>query len=38
MAQLSYDKKLSQLMRPEVIAALGNVREHRGKQSLYIAT
>ena len=38
MAQLSYDKKLSQLMRPEVIAALGNVREHRGRQSLYIAT
>ena len=38
MTQLSYDKKLSQLMRPEVVAALGNVREHRGKQSLYIAT
>ena len=38
MTPFNYSKKLSQLMRPEVIAALGNVREHRGKQSLYIAT
>lgn len=38
MAQFDYDKKLSQLMSPEIMAALGNVREHRGRQSLYIAT
>lgn len=38
MAQLDYDKKLSRLMKPEIMAALGNVREHRGRQSLYIAT
>ncbi len=38
MAQFDYNKKLSRLMSPEVMAALGNVREHRGRQSLYIAT
>ncbi len=38
MTQFDYGKKLSQLMNPEVVAALGNVREHRGRQSLYIAT
>ena len=36
--QFDYDKKLSQLMTPEIMAALGNVREHRGKQFLYTAT
>lgn len=38
MAQFNYEKKLSGLMSPEIMAALGNVREHRGRQSLYIAT
>ena len=38
MAQFDYDKKLSRLMSPEIMAALGNVREHRGRQSLYTAT
>lgn len=38
VTQFNYSKILSQLMIPEVVAALGNVREHRGKQSLYIAT
>lgn len=38
MAHFDYDRKLRQLMGPEVMAALGNVREHRGRQSLYIAT
>ena len=37
MAQLDYDKKLRQLMVPEVVSALGNVRERRGRQSLYAA-
>lgn len=36
--QFDYDRKLSRLMLPEVVAALGNVREHRGRQSLYVAT
>ena len=38
MTQFDYDKKLSRLMTPEVVAALGSIREHRGKQSLYIET
>ena len=38
MAQFDYSKKLSRLMCPEIMSALGNVREHRGRQSLYIAT
>ena len=38
MTQFDYDKALSKLMTPQVVQALGNVREHRGKQSLYIAT
>ena len=25
-------------MTPEIMSALGNVREHRGKQALYLAT
>ena len=36
--QFDYSKKLSRLMSPEIMSALGNVREHRGRQSLYIAT
>ena len=32
MAQFDYDKKLRQLMVPEVVSALGNVRERRGRQ------
>lgn len=38
MAPFDYSKKLPRLMSPEIISALGNVREHRGKQSLYLAT
>lgn len=37
MAQFDYDRKLRQLMVPEVVSALGNVRERRGRQSLYAA-
>ena len=35
MAQFDYGKALQELMTPEVMNALGNVREHRGKQELY---
>ena len=38
MTQFEYGKILPTLMTPQVMAALGNVREHRGKQSLYLAT
>ena len=38
MAQFDYERALPKLMTPEVMSALGNVREHRGKQSLYLAT
>ena len=38
MVPFDYSEKLPQLMSPEIISALGNVREHRGKQSLYLAT
>lgn len=37
MSQFDYEKKLSRLMVPEVVSALGNVRERRGRQSLYAA-
>ena len=35
MAQFDYKRALSKLMVPEVMSALGNVREHRGRQALY---
>lgn len=35
-SQFDYRKSLSRLMIPEVVSALGNVREHRGRQALYI--
>jgi len=38
MEQFDYEKVLSGLMTPQIMQALGNVREHRGKQSLYLAT
>lgn len=38
MAQFDYEKALPKLMTPEVMSALGNVREHRGKQALYLST
>ena len=38
MAQFDYGKSLPKLMTPEVMSALGNVREHRGRQALYLST
>lgn len=38
MTQFDYEKSLPKLMTPEVMSALGNVREHRGKQALYLST
>ena len=38
MAQFDYSKQLRALMTPEVMSALGDMREHRGKQELYAAT
>jgi Fic family protein len=38
MGQFDYEKTLSKLMTPQIMHALGNVHEHRGKQNLYIAT
>ena len=38
MAQFDYEAALPKLMTPEVMSALGNVREHRGKQALYLST
>ena len=35
MAQFEYGKDLDGLMTPEVVSALGGVREHRGRQELY---
>ena len=35
MAQFEYGKVLDSLMTPEVVSALGCVREHRGRQELY---
>ena len=35
MIQFDYNKILSGLMMPEVMSALGSVREHRGRQELY---
>ena len=35
MAQFEYEKILASLMTPEVMSALGNVRERRGRQELY---
>ena len=35
MAQFDYEGVLQNLITPEVVSALGNVREHRGKQELY---
>ncbi|MBQ9043000.1 MAG: Fic family protein [Eggerthellaceae bacterium] len=35
MAQFEYGNVLQGLMTPEIMSALGNVREHRGRQELY---
>lgn len=35
MAQFEYGNTLQGLMKPEIMSALGNVKEHRGKQELY---
>ena len=35
MAQFEYGSTLQGLMKPEIVSALGNVKEHRGKQELY---
>lgn len=35
MAQFEYSKQLATLMSPEVMSAIGDMREHRGKQALY---
>ena len=35
MAQFEYGEILDSLMTPDVVSALGNVREHRGRQELY---
>lgn len=37
MGQFEYAKQLASLMTPEVMAAVGGMREHRGKQALYEA-
>lgn len=37
MAQFDYERALSSLVTSEVMSALGDVREHRGRQSLYLA-
>lgn len=34
MAQFDYNRALGSLMTPEVVSALGNIREHKGKTSL----
>ncbi len=33
--QFDYDRTLRRLMTPEVVSALGTVRERRGRQDLY---
>ena len=38
MGQFEYSRQLHALMTPEVMAAIGDMREHRGKQELYAAT
>lgn len=38
MAQFDYAAKLSELMTPQIMAAIGDMREHRGKQALYEST
>lgn len=38
MEKFDYGNVLSKLMTPQIMQALGNVHEHRGKQSLYLAT
>lgn len=38
MGQFEYGRILPKLMTPAVVQALGDAREHRGKQALYIAT
>lgn len=38
MGQFEYSRQLGALMTPEVMGAIGDIREHRGKQELYAAT
>lgn len=38
MAQFDYNRSLSTLMVPEVMSALGDVHECKGREALYIAT
>lgn len=38
MSQFEYQEQLSKLLVPEVISAIGDMREHRGRQALYEAT
>ena len=38
MAQFEYSRQLRGLMTPEVMSAIGDMREHKGKQELYAAT
>lgn len=38
MARFDYSRQLDSLMTPEIMSAIGDMREHRGKQSLYEAT
>lgn len=37
MARFDYSRQLGSLMTPEIMSAVGDMREHRGKQSLYEA-
>lgn len=37
MAQFEYSRQLASLMTPKIMAAVGDMREHRGKQALYEA-
>ena len=37
IGQFEYSRQLVSLMTPEVMAAVGDMREHRGKQALYEA-
>lgn len=38
MGQFEYEKTLQGLMVPEIMSAVGDMREHKGKQALYEAT
>ena len=38
VAQFDYTRQLARLMTPEIMNALGDMREQRGKQNLYAAT